>query len=176
MTHLNDILSQCAFHFVAKYSFPIPLDRDRPQFRSPADREWTEWAYLLKKLATKRRIPARFLYNNQIKLFVTTVENALGVRPASVPLRDQAPGPGRMPRDDRHILQQISAGTQFAKIVMDAVAMTQLDDLYSRTENTILRRRAQAVSVGARAAPFFPNAYLDDGLNSLKRPTRTQNQ
>lgn len=27
VTHLNDILSQCAFHFVAKYSFPIPLDR-----------------------------------------------------------------------------------------------------------------------------------------------------
>lgn len=44
--------------------------------------------YLLKKLATKRRIPARFLYDNQIKQFVMTVENALGVRPASVLLRD----------------------------------------------------------------------------------------
>lgn len=88
MTHLNDILSQCAFHFVAKYSFPIPLDRDKPQVRRPADREWTEWAYLPKKLATKRRIPARFLYDNQIKQFVMTVENALGVRPASVLLRD----------------------------------------------------------------------------------------
>jgi hypothetical protein len=38
MTHLNDILSQCAFHFVAKYSFPIPLDRDKlpgPQTSRP---------------------------------------------------------------------------------------------------------------------------------------------
>jgi len=88
MTHLNDILSQCAFYFVAKYSFPIPLDRDKPQARKPGDREWTEWAYLLRKLAAKRLIPARFLYDNRIKQFVMTVENALGVRPASVLLRD----------------------------------------------------------------------------------------
>ena len=87
-TNINDILSQCAFYFVAKYSFPIPLDRDKPQARKLVDREWTDWAYLLKKLATKRRIPARFLYDNQIKQFVMTVENVLGVRPASVLLRD----------------------------------------------------------------------------------------
>jgi hypothetical protein len=30
LQHINDILSQCAFHFVAKYQFPIPLERDKP--------------------------------------------------------------------------------------------------------------------------------------------------
>ena len=58
----------------------------------PQDREWTEWVYLLKRLATKRRIPARVLYNGQIKQFVTILENSLEMRHAakhqSRPLKD----------------------------------------------------------------------------------------
>jgi hypothetical protein len=78
LTQVNDRLSQCAFDFVAKYQFPIPLANGemRPVER-PQDREWTEWVYLLKRLATKRRIPARVLYNGQIKQFITILEVSL---------------------------------------------------------------------------------------------------
>jgi len=78
LTQVNDCLSQCAFDFVAKYQFPIPLANGemRPVERAK-DREWTEWVYLLKRLATKRRIPARVLYNGQIKQFITVLENSL---------------------------------------------------------------------------------------------------
>lgn len=145
MRRANDILSECAFHFVAKYQFPIPLERDKPRVRSPADREWTEWAYLLKRLATKRRIPARVLYDNQIKQLVTTLENSIAARQTAN--KDQ-PNPKRKPKDDRYILQLVSAGTQVARILMDSCAMKELDDLYARTEAVILerRRRIQAQS------------------------------
>jgi len=139
---VNDILSRCAFHFVAKYQFPIPLERDKPRVRTPADREWTEWAYLLKRLATKRRIPARVLYDNQIKQFVTTLENSIAVRGNN---RDQQ---ARTPKDDRYILQLVSAGTQVAKILMDSLSMEQLDALYRQTESVILERRARLRGLG----------------------------
>ena len=141
LQHANDILSQCAYHFIAKYQFPIPLERDKPRVRGPGDREWTEWAYLLKRLATKRRIPARVLYENQIKQFVTTLENSIAARQT----RDHQV---RSPRDDRYMLQLVSAGTQVAKILMDSQAMEQLDALYQNTESVILDRRARARNVG----------------------------
>lgn len=134
---VNDILSTCAFHFIAKYQFPIPLERDKPRVRTPADREWTEWAYLLKRLATKRRIPARVLYDKQIKQLVTTLENSIGVRWSG---REQQ---GRPVRDDRYILQVISAGTQVTKILVDSMATEQLDELYRRIEAVIMDRRAR---------------------------------
>jgi hypothetical protein len=131
---INSILSQCAFHFLAKYQFPIPIERDKPQVYRPSDREWTEWAYLLKRLATKRRIPARVLYKSQIKHLVTTLENSLDIR--------YSPGDeSRRLKDDRNILQLISSALQVAKILMDAVAMEQLDLLYTRSETLILQRR-----------------------------------
>lgn len=139
---VNDTLSRCAFHFVAKYQFPIPLERDKPRVRTPADREWTEWAYLLKRLATKRRIPARVLYDNQIKQFVTTLENSIAVRQNN---RDQQT---RTPKDDRYILQLISAATQVARILMDSLSMEQLDALYRQTESIILDRRDRLRGLG----------------------------
>jgi hypothetical protein len=113
LTRVNDRLSQCAFDFVAKYQFPIPLANGemRPVER-PQDREWTEWVYLLKRLATKRRIPARVLYNGQIKQFITILENSLEMRHA-------AKHQSRPLKDDRNILQLISAGIQVAKILKD---------------------------------------------------------
>ena len=138
LCELNDRLSRCAFHFVAKYQFPIPIEPDKRQVRVPADREWTEWAYLLKRLATKRRIPARVLYNGQIKQFVTVLENSLEMRHA-------AKNQSRPVKDDRNILQLISAGTQVAKILKDAVAMRHFDRLYIRTENLIRDRRERGV-------------------------------
>ncbi|ESZ89548.1 hypothetical protein SBOR_10066 [Sclerotinia borealis F-4128] len=135
LTSVNDRLSQCAFDFVAKYQFPIPLsDSCRPVER-PQDREWTEWVYLLKRLATKRRIPARVLYNGQIKQFVTILENSLEMRHA-------AKHQSRPLKDDRNILQLISAGIQVAKILKDAEAMSYLDRLYVTTEQQIQERSA----------------------------------
>ncbi|WEW59675.1 hypothetical protein PRK78_005154 [Emydomyces testavorans] len=131
---VNDRLSKCAFDFVAKYQFPIPVEADKKQVRQPQDREWTEWVYLLKRLATKRRIPARVLYNGQIKQFVTVLENALETR--NVPKNQSRPL-----KDDRNILQFISAGTQVAKILKDAPAMEFFDWLYVQTEKYILERR-----------------------------------
>src|SRR5438034_1009666 len=136
LCEVNDCLSRCAFDFVAKYQFPIPVEPDKRQVRVPADREWTEWVYLLKRLATKRRIPARVLYNGQIKQFVTVLENSLEMRHA-------AKHQSRPVKDDRNILQLISAGTQVAKILKDATAMGYLDQLYVRTEMHIQDRRSQ---------------------------------
>lgn len=138
LSRTNDILSECAFHFVAKYQFPIPLERDKPRVRAPADREWTEWAYLLKRLATKRRIPARVLFDNQIRQLVTTLENSIVARENP---RKQRTDFKRKSKDDRYVLQLISAGIQVARILMDSLALQQLDELYERTEAVILERR-----------------------------------
>jgi hypothetical protein len=134
LSRVNDRLSQCAFDFVAKYQFPIPLANGemRPVQRSQ-DREWTEWVYLLKRLATKRRIPARVLYNGQIKQFITILENSLEMRHA-------AKHQSRPLKDDRNILQLISAGIQVARILKDSLAMSDLDRLYVNTEKKIQER------------------------------------
>jgi hypothetical protein len=123
LNQVNDRLSQCAYDFVAKYQFPIPLTHDMRPVERPADREWTEWVYLLKRLATKRRIPARVLYNGQIKQFVTILENSLEMRHA-------AKHQSRPVKDDRNILQLVSAGIQVAKILKDAQAMVCFFALY----------------------------------------------
>ena len=134
---VNQRLSQCAFDFVAKYQFPIPLEADKRPVKQPEDREWTEWVYLLKRLATKRRIPARILYNGQIKQLVTILENSLE-------MRHVAAHNSRPPRDDRNVLQLISAGTQVAKILKDGNTMGFLDSLYQETEMLIRKRRNSA--------------------------------
>lgn len=139
LTQVNDRLSQCAYDFVAKYQFPIPLTQDMRPVERPQDREWTEWVYLLKRLATKRRIPARVLYNGQIKQFVTILENSLEMRHA-------AKHQSRPLKDDRNILQLISAGIQVAKILKDAPAMDYLDKLYVSTEQQIQERSAAAAA------------------------------
>jgi hypothetical protein len=133
LAQVNDRLSLCAYDFVAKYQFPIPLTQDMRPVERPQDREWTEWVFLLKRLATKRRIPARVLYNGQIKQFVTILENSLEMRHA-------AKHQSRPLKDDRNILQLISAGIQVAKILKDASAMDYLDKLYVSTEKQIQER------------------------------------
>ena len=139
LSKVNDRLSQCAFDFVAKYQFPIPIEPDKRPVRVPSDREWSEWVYLLKRLATKRRIPARVLYNGQIKQLITILENSLEMRHA-------AKHQSRPLKDDRNILQLISSGLQVAKILKDATAMQYLDGLYAQTERLIQGRRATAQS------------------------------
>lgn len=137
LTEVNDRLSRCAFDFVAKYQFPVPLDPSCRKVEQPQDREWTEWVYLLKRLATKRRIPARVLYNGQIKQFITILENSLEMRHA-------ATHKSRPLKDDRNILQLISAGIQVAKLLRDACAMKDLDRLYVETERRIQERTANS--------------------------------
>lgn len=134
LSQVNDRLSQCAFDFVAKYQFPIPLEADKRPVSRPSDREWTEWVYLLKRLATKRRIPARVLYNGQIKQLVTVLENSLEMRHA-------AKHQSRPLKDDRNVLQLISAGIQVAKMLKDASTMESLDHLYLQTERVIQARK-----------------------------------
>ena len=143
LTQVNDRLSQCAYDFVAKYQFPIPLTQDMRPVERPQDREWTEWVFLLKRLATKRRIPARVLYNGQIKQFVTILENSLEMRHA-------AKHQSRPLKDDRNILQLISAGIQVAKILKDAHAMDYLDRLYISTEQQIQERAMAAANARFR--------------------------
>ncbi|KAK6404234.1 hypothetical protein LTR95_018884 [Oleoguttula sp. CCFEE 5521] len=110
LTQVNDRLSQCAYDFVARYQFPIPIEPDKRPVRVPGDREWSEWVYLLKRLATKRRIPSRVLYNGQIKQLITILENSLEMRHA-------AKHQSRPLKDDRNVLQLVSSGLQVAKIV-----------------------------------------------------------
>ena len=131
---LTEILSKCAFDFIAMYQFPIPVEPDKLLVITSRDREWTEWVYLLKRLATKRRIPARVLYENQIKRLVTVLENSL--EPPEGPANEP-----RMLKDDRAMLQYISAGIQVAKILKDGSATCHLDRLYVQTENWIRDRR-----------------------------------
>ncbi|KAI9742262.1 MAG: hypothetical protein M1818_004162 [Claussenomyces sp. TS43310] len=142
LSRVNDRLSRCAFDFVAKYEFPIPIDPKMRPVERPEDREWTEWVYLLKRLATKRRIPARVLYQGQIKQLVTILENSLEMRHA-------AKHQSRPLKDDRNILQLISAGIQVAKILKDAEAMTYLDYLYVTTERQIQQR---SLGVGSKSS------------------------
>lgn len=135
---VNDRLSECAYDFIAKYQFPVPVEADKRTVNGPTDREWTEWVYLLKRLATKRRIPARLLYNGQIKQLVTVLENSLEMRHA-------AKHQSRPIKDDRNVLQLISAGTQVAKILKDCCAMEFMDQLYVDTERLIHQRKSRRV-------------------------------
>ena len=132
--HVNDRLSQCAFNFFARYGFPIPLEQDKRPVQVPSDREWNEWVFLLKRLATRRRIPRHALHNGQIKQLITVLENSLEMRHA-------AKHSSRPVKDDRNVLQLISAGTQVARILKDASAMQFFDVLYVDTEKLIHDRR-----------------------------------
>ena len=142
LSKVNDRLSQCVFDFVAKYQFPIPIESDKRPVRVPSDREWSEWVYLLRRLTTKRRIPARVIYNGQIKQLITILENSLEMRHA-------AKHQSRPLKDDRNILQLISSGLQVTKFLKDAPAMECLDSLYTQTERFIHSRRQTAPSTVA---------------------------
>ncbi|KAJ5669106.1 hypothetical protein N7462_010176 [Penicillium macrosclerotiorum] len=131
---VNDRLSTCGYDFFARYQFPIPIEPDKRRVQVPSDREWNEWVHLLKRLATRRRIPRHTLHNGQIKQLITVLENSLEMRHA-------AKHSSRPVKDDRNVLQLISAGTQVAKILKDSSAMQFFDCLYVDTEKLINERR-----------------------------------
>lgn len=144
---VNDHLSECAFHFFACYQFPIPIEPDKRPVRVPGDREWSEWVHLLKRLTTRRRIPARVLYGGQIKQLITILENSLEMRHA-------AKHQSRPLKDDRNILQLISSGLQVAKILKNAAVMRSLDGLYVETEQRIHERRDSEAEALDRLGPL----------------------
>ncbi|CAG7935491.1 unnamed protein product [Penicillium olsonii] len=141
---VNDRLSQCAYDFVAKYQFRVPIEQDKRPVKVPSDRQWTEWVHLLKRLATTRRIPAHLLYNRQIKQLITVLENSLEMRHA-------AKHQSRPVKDDRNVIQLISAGIQVDKILKDSSAMQFLDCLYVDTEKLILERRGRRITYTMKA-------------------------
>lgn len=133
LTQVNQRLSQCAFDFVALYRFPIPIEPNKPAVLVATDKGWTEWAYLLKRLATKRKIPSHAIYQGQIKELTTVLDNSLQMRHATKPQP-------RALKDDRSVLQFISAGIQVGKMLKDASTMEYLDKLYQQTEKVIQER------------------------------------
>ena len=131
---VNHRLSQCAFDFIAYHQFPIPLEPGRPPVKIADDRAWFEWVSLLKKLAHGRLIPAESVNIAQIKLLPTLLESSLEMRHATK--RSSV-----SPKDDRNVLQLISAGIQVAKSLKDPSAMEYLDKLYRQTESVMQERR-----------------------------------
>ena len=141
LNELDTRLSSCAFHFMAAHNFPFPLDTGRGIVYKASDRSWTEWAYVLKRLATKRRVPAKFVYDEQIKNMTTAIENANHVRQ---PPQSLDP----MQKDDWQLLQYISAAVQVAKILKDGGTMNELVTLYELTERKILQRKGYYHQIG----------------------------
>lgn len=133
LSQVNRRLSQCAFDFIAMYQFPIPLEPGKPKVCVATDKAWTEWVFLLKRLATKRRIPSKAIYDGQIKHLTTILDNSMETRHATKPQP-------RPLKDDRNVLQQISAGIQVGKMLKDAATMKFLDTLYLQTEMVIQDR------------------------------------
>jgi hypothetical protein len=85
---------------------------------APQDRNWIEWVQLLKQLTIKRHIPARVLYNGQLRHFVQTLESSLDERP-------MIRGESVTLMDDRSVLKTISVGIQVAKIMRNVLAMSK---------------------------------------------------
>lgn len=124
-------LCRTAFQFFAEHRFPIPFEKHKRIVTVPSDRCWNEWAYLLKRLATKRRVPTSVLHGGQIKHMVTLMENSLIVR-------HPQDGSCEPIEDDMHMLQVLSAGIQVAKLLRDYQTMEILLDLYSQTQKMSL--------------------------------------
>ena len=139
LTQVNRRLSQCAFDFIALYRFPIPIEPNKPAVQGAQDKAWTEWAYLLKRLAIKRKIPSHAIFRGQIKELTTILDNSLEMRHTTKPQP-------RSLKDDRTVLQFISAGIQVGKILKDASTMGDLDRLYQRTEKLIQERKGPSQS------------------------------
>ncbi len=127
LSQVNDRLSKCAFDFVAKYQFSISLESNKRSVEISANREWTKWIYLLKRLAIKRRISTCVLFHDQIKQLIIVLKNFLKMQHA---VKHQS----RLLKDDRNVLQLISAELQVTQILKDVVCMKLLDNLYVRIE------------------------------------------
>ena len=123
-----------AFLFFSEHQFPIPLEKHKPSVLSPQDRSWNEWAYLLKRLATKRRVPTAVLHGGQIKHMVTLMEN-------STLVRHSPDDPSQAIDDDMHMLQIISAAVQVVKLLRNYEATFILLELYNQTLNAVVHAR-----------------------------------
>ncbi len=161
LSQVNDHLSKCAFDFVAKYQFLISLQPDKKSVEISANREWTKWVYLLKKLAIKRRISARVLFHDQIKQLIIVLKNFLKMQHA---VKHQS----RSLKDDRNVLQLISAELQIDQILKDAVCMKLLDNLRSdRNQDSALKR-------SKRSKRRFFWSRLDADIQTYQEKRRCQ--
>ena len=79
-------------------------------------------------------IPQRVLWHGQIKQLITVLESSLEMRHAAM-------HQSRPLKDDRNVLQLISAGLQVAKMLKDPGAMIDLNALYESTERVLVARR-----------------------------------
>lgn len=78
-------------------------------------------------------------------------------------MRHAAKHQSRPLKDDRNVLQLISAGIQVAKLLRDANAMTYMDQLYLATENTIHERSCSSQSRLARQHSYLEYIRLLNG-------------
>ncbi len=134
LSQVNDHLSKCVFDFVAKYQFSISLESNKRSVEISANREWTKWVYLLKRLAIKRRILTRVLFHDQIKQLIIVLKNFLKMRHA---VKHQS----RLLKDDQNVLQLISVELQVTQILKDVACMKLLDNLYVQIEIKIQLRK-----------------------------------
>ncbi len=74
------------------------------------------------------------LFHGQIKQLVTVLDNSLEMRHA-------AKHQSRPLKDNRNVLQLISAGLQVAQILNNAACMKLLDNIYVQTETKIQLRK-----------------------------------
>ncbi len=136
LSQVNDHLSKCVFDFVAKFQFSISLKLNKRSVEISANREWTKWIYLLKRLAIKRRILTRVLFHDQIKQLIIVLKNFLKMQHA---VKHQS----RLLKDDWNVLQLISVELQMTQILKNVVCMKLLDNLYVQIEIKIQLRKDQ---------------------------------
>ncbi|KAH7165313.1 hypothetical protein EDB81DRAFT_778963 [Dactylonectria macrodidyma] len=155
---VNDRLLQCAYDACTRYQFPIPLAEGMRPIKGPRGREWAEWVHFLKRLAAKRRIPARAFRNEQVGDLITILENSLDIQIA----RHQSPPS----QNDRSMLRLITLGFEVAKILEDAPAMKSLQELKFSTKRQIEERSASTVL--PQYITFRPQPDESDGITRVE--------
>ena len=159
---LNKCLCKTAFDFVAKWQLPIPLEPDRKPVSTSEDREWLEWIDLLKALSRSKSISPRALHGRRINDLDCVLERA------QIPVSATRSGL-IWPADDRYILQLISASTQVAYLLQDALALGEFDSMYDKTELLMQERRKATELAEVRARGTSLRARLNGYLGNAKR-------
>jgi len=144
VSNVEKRLSECAYDFVAKHQLPIPTLPKQRIIRYPMDREWAEWAHLLKWLALKHRISGQILGNRRLESFPDILEKSVHRSHQSDqiwPTRHQQSLPQDL--DDWYMFQIISSGIRVARFLKDSAAMEYLVDLYRATMEATMDRTQQ---------------------------------
>jgi hypothetical protein len=119
-------LLQCAYDFFARHRLPIPVTVGRKLVRCPQDREWTEWVYMLKRLAEKRRIPAH-AYCGITGSFVFCLEGTMDI--SLIPQMLSVECSQENPFDESFFTRCMTQSIQAAGVLMDRVAEDYFYDI-----------------------------------------------